>query len=101
MAIFDDESEPGKWNKYIKMNYEFFGQEATLDVHDKNPKEISSLVELFVDTDERPLQIITDYEFYSKRKEVVKEILNRKRKQGDMQYYCLFNTPYVTWRIYK
>ena len=28
MAIFDDESEPGKWNKYIKMNYEYFGQEA-------------------------------------------------------------------------
>ena len=28
MAIFDDESEPGEWNKYIKMNYEFFGQEA-------------------------------------------------------------------------
>ena len=73
----------------------------TLDVHAKNPKEISSLVELFVDTDERPLQIITDYEFYFKREEVVKEILNRKRKQGDMQYYCLFNTPYVTWRIYK
>ena len=28
MAIFDEESVPGKWNKYIKMNYEFFGQEA-------------------------------------------------------------------------
>ena len=73
----------------------------TLDVHKTDPNEISSLVEQFIDTGERPIQIITDYEFYSKRKEVVKEILNRKRKQGDMQYYCLFNTPYVTWRIYK
>ncbi len=28
MAIFDEESVLGEWNKYIKMNYEFFGQEA-------------------------------------------------------------------------
>ena len=28
MAIFDEESVPREWNKYIKMNYEFFGQEA-------------------------------------------------------------------------
>ena len=28
MAIFDEESVPGESNKYIKMNYEFFGQEA-------------------------------------------------------------------------
>ena len=73
----------------------------TLNVHDKDPKEISSLVESFVDTDERPIQIITDYEFYSKRRKVVKEILNKKRSQKEMKYYCLFNTPYVTWRIYK
>ena len=73
----------------------------TLDVHDKDPKEISSLVESFVDTGERPIQIITDYEFYSKRRKVVKEILNKKRSQKEMKYYCLFNTPYVTWRIYK
>ena len=73
----------------------------TLDVHDKDPKEISALVESFVDTDERPIQIITDWEFYSKRRKVVKEILNKKRSQKEMKYYCLFNTPYVTWRIYK
>ena len=73
----------------------------TLDVHDKDPKEISSLVESFIDTDERPIQIITDWEFYSKRRKVVKEILNKKRSQKEMKYYCLFNTPYVTWRIYK
>jgi len=73
----------------------------TLDVHDKDPNEISSLVESFVDTDERPIQIITDYEFYSKRRKVVKEILNKKRSQKEMKFYCLFNTPYVTWRIYK
>ena len=73
----------------------------TLNVHDKNPNEISSLVEQFIDTDERPIQIITDYEFYSKRRKVVKEILNKKRSQKEMKFYCLFNTPYVTWRIYK
>ena len=73
----------------------------TLDVHDKDPNEISSLVEQFIDTSERPIQIITDYEFYSKRRKVVKEILNKKRSQKEMKYYCLFNTPYVTWRIYK
>ena len=73
----------------------------TLDVHDKDPNEISSLVEQFIDTGERPIQIITDYEFYSKRRKVVKEILNKKRSQKEMKYYCLFNTPYVTWRIYK
>ena len=72
----------------------------TLDVHDKNPKEISFLVESFVDTDERPIQIITDYEFYSKRRKVVKEILGREKRQGKMKFYCLFNTPYITWRIY-
>ena len=27
-AIYDEDSVPGEWNKYIKMNYEFFGQEA-------------------------------------------------------------------------
>ena len=73
----------------------------TLNIHDKNPKEISPLVEQFIDTGERPIQIITDYEFYSKRKKVVGEILNRKRKQEGIKFYCLFNTPYVTWRIYK
>ena len=73
----------------------------TLNVYDKNPTEISSLVEQFIDTGERPIHIITDYEFYSKRKKVVGEILNRKRKQEGMKFYCLFNTPYVTWRIYK
>jgi len=30
MAIFDEESVPGEWNKYIKMNSEYFGQEAPL-----------------------------------------------------------------------
>jgi|TARA_Y100001949_G_scaffold133037_1_gene114570 hypothetical protein len=73
----------------------------TLNIHDKDPNEISSLVEQFIDTDERPIQIITDNEFYSKRKKVVGEILNRKRNQEGMKYYCLFNTPSVTWRIYK
>ena len=73
----------------------------TLNVHDKDPNEISSLVEQFIDTGERPIQIITDYEFYSKRRKVVKEILNKKRSQKEMKFYCLFNTPYVTWRIYK
>jgi len=52
------------------------------------------------DTGERPIQIITDNEFYSKRKKVVGEILNRKRNQEGMKYYYLFNTPSVTWRIY-
>ena len=73
----------------------------TLNVHDKDPNKISSLVEQFINTGERPIQIITDYEFYSKRKKVVGEILNRKRIQEGMKFYCLFNTPYVTWRIYK
>ena len=73
----------------------------TLNIHDTDLKEISTLVEQFIDTGERPIQIITDYEFYSKRKKVVGEILNRKRKQEGMKFYCLFNTPYVTWRIYK
>ena len=72
----------------------------TLNVHDKDPNKISSLVEQFINTGERPIQIITDYEFYSKRKKVVGEILNRKKQEG-MKFYCLFNTPYVTWRIYK
>ena len=73
----------------------------TLNIHDKDPNEITSLVEQFIDTGERPIQIITDYEFYSKRKKIVGEILNRKRKQEGMKFYCLFNTPYVTWIIYK
>ena len=73
----------------------------TLKIHNKDPNKISSLVERFIDTGERPIQIITDYEFYSKRKKVVGEILNRKRKQEGIKFYCLFNTPYVTWRIYK
>jgi len=73
----------------------------TLKIHNKDPNKISSLVEQFIDTGERPIQIITDYEFYSKRKKVVGDILNRKRKQEGMKFYCLFNTPYVTWRIYK
>ena len=73
----------------------------TLKIHNKDPNKISSLVEQFINTGERPIQIITDYEFYSKRKKVVGEILNRKRKQEGMKFYCLFNTPYVTWRIYK
>ena len=73
----------------------------TLSLYDKDPNEISSLVEQFIDTGERPIQIITDNEFYSKRRKVVGEILNRKRKQVEMKFYCLFNTPYITWRIYK
>ena len=73
----------------------------TLKIHNKDPNKISSLVEQFINTGERPIQIITDYEFYSKRKKVVGEILNRKRIQEGMKFYCLFNTPYVTWRIYK
>ena len=73
----------------------------TLKIHNKDPNKISSLVEQFIDTDERPIQIITDHEFYSKRRKVVKEILGRERNKGKMKYYCLFNTPYVTWRIYK
>ena len=70
----------------------------TLNIHDKDPKEVSTLVEQFIDTDERPIQIITDNEFYSKRKKVVAEILNGKR---GMKFHCLYNTPYITWRIYK
>ena len=73
----------------------------TLNIHDIDPKEISSLVEQFIDTGERPLQIITDNEFYSKRKKVVGEILNSKRSLKEMKFYCLYNTPYITWRIYK
>ncbi len=72
----------------------------TLNVYDKDPNEISTLVEQFIDTGERPIQIITDNEFYSKRKKVVGEILIRKRKQREIKFYCLFNTPYITWRIY-
>jgi len=72
----------------------------TLNIHDKDPNEINSLVEQFIDTDERPIQIITDNEFYSKIKKVVGEILIRKRKEGGIKFYCLFNTPYITWRIY-
>ena len=70
----------------------------TLNVYDKDPNEISSLVEQFIDTGERPIQIITDDEFYSKRKKVVAEILNGKR---GMKFHCLYNTPYITWRIFK
>ena len=73
----------------------------TLNIHDKDPKEISTLVEQFIDTDERPIQIITDNEFYSKRKKVVAEILNRKRGLKEMKFHCLYNTPYITWRIYE
>ena len=74
----------------------------TLNLHDKNPNEISSLVEQFIDTDERPIQIITNYEAMTgKTRKVVGEVLSRKRKQGEMKYYCLLNTPYITWRIYK
>ena len=73
----------------------------TLDVHDKNPKEVSSLVEPFVDTDERTIEIITDYQHYSKIRKVVGEILNRERKQGKLKFYCLYNIPYITWKIYK
>ena len=72
----------------------------TLNVYDTDPNEINSLVEQFIDTGERPIQIITDNEFYSKRKKVVGEILNRKRKEEGIKFYCLFNTPYITWRIY-
>ena len=68
----------------------------TLDVHDKDLKEISSLVEPFIDTGERPIQIITDYQHYSKIRKVVKEILGREKRQGKMKFYCLFNTPYIT-----
>ena len=74
----------------------------TLNVHDKNPNEISSLVEQFIDTVEKPIQIITKYEVMTgKSRQVVGEILSRERKQGKIKYYCLFNTPYITWRIYK
>jgi len=38
----------------------------TLNIYDKDLKEVSSLVEQFVDTNERPIQIITEYDFYSK-----------------------------------
>ena len=72
----------------------------TLNVYDKDPNEISTLVEQFIDTGERPIKIITDNEFYSKRKKVVGEILIRKREQREIKFYCLFNTPYITWRIY-
>ena len=73
----------------------------TLDIHKTDLKEISSLVESFINTDERPIQIITDHELYSKRKKTVREILGRERSRGKMKFYCLYNTPYVTWRIYK
>ena len=73
----------------------------TLNIHDKDPKEISTLVEQFIDTGERPIQIITDNEFYSKRRKVVAEILNRKISLKELKFHCLYNTPYITWRIYK
>ena len=73
----------------------------TLNVYDKDPNEISSLVEQFIDTDERPIQIITKYDFYCKKKKVVGEILNRKRNLKEIKFRCLYNTPYITWRIYK
>ena len=73
----------------------------TLNVYDKDLKEISSLVEPFIDTSERPIQIITDYQHYSKIRKVVKEILGRERRQGKMKFRCLYNTPYITWRIYE
>ena len=73
----------------------------TLNVYDKELKEISSLVEQFIDTDERPIQIITKYDFYSKRKKVVGEILNRKWSLKELNFNCLYNTPYITWRVYK
>ena len=73
----------------------------TLNVYNKDLKEISSLVEQFIDTDERPIQIITKYDFYCKKKKVVGEILGRERRHGKMKFYCLYNTPYITWRIYE
>ena len=73
----------------------------TLNVYDKDLKEISSLVEQFIDTDERPIQIITKYDFYCKKKKVVGEILNRKRSLKEMKFNCLYNTPYITWKIYE
>ena len=73
----------------------------TLNVYDKDLKEISSLVEPFVDTEERPIQIITDYLHYSKVRKTVSEILERERRRGKMKFYCLYNTPCITWRIYK
>ena len=73
----------------------------TLNIHDTDPKEISTLVEQFIDTGERPIQIITDNEFYSKRRKVVAEILNRKISLKELKFHCLYNTPYITWRIYK
>ena len=73
----------------------------TLKIHNKDPNKISSLVEQFIDTGERPIQIITDCEHFSKRKKVVGDILNIKRSNKEIKYYCMFNTPYVTWRIYK
>ena len=73
----------------------------TLDVHKTDPKEISTLVEQFIDTNERPIQIITDHEFYSKRRKAVREILSREKGRGKLKYYPLYNTPRVIWRIYK
>ena len=73
----------------------------TLNVYDKDLKEISTLVEQFIDTGERPIQIITKYDFYCKKKKVVGEILNRKRGLKEMKFHCLYNTPYITWRIYE
>ena len=43
----------------------------TLNIHDKDPNEISSLVEQFIDTDERPIQIITDYNFSLREKKLL------------------------------
>ena len=36
----------------------------TLNIHDRDPKEISSLVEQFINTGERPIQVITNNEYY-------------------------------------
>ena len=36
--------------------------------------------------------------FTLNEKKVVAEIINRKR---GMKFHCLYNTPYITWRIYK
>ena len=57
----------------------------TLDIHKTDLKEINSLVESFVDTDERPIQIVTDHELYSKRKKAVREILDREKRRGKMK----------------
>ena len=67
----------------------------TLDIKNTDVKEITTLVENFINTEERPIQILTDHEFYSQRKKIVSEILHK----SNMRFMCLYSPPVIIWRI--